>query len=53
MTISTHRHSYDVLYFYALSMSLVYVLLAISVTGVQLVIQYFTVDHAIGNDLAR
>ncbi len=29
-----------------------YLLLAISVTGVQLAIQYFTVDHAIGNDLA-
>ena len=29
-----------------------YLLLAVSVTGVQLAIQYFTVDHAIGNDLA-
>ena len=48
MTISTQTLSRRLLY----TMLPWYVLLAISVTGVQLVIQYFTVDHAIGNDLA-
>ena len=48
MTSSTQTLSRRLLY----TMLPWYVLLAISVTGVQLVIQYFTVDHAIGNDLA-
>jgi len=48
MTIATQTLSRRLLY----TMLPWYVLLAISITGVQLAIQYFTVDHAIGNDLA-
>ncbi|WP_320151168.1 response regulator [uncultured Tolumonas sp.] len=48
MTISTQTLSRRLLY----TMLPWYVLLAVSVTGIQLTIQYFTVDHAIGNDLA-